>query len=654
MCGIAGIIDLTGMDRMIEGHRLKAMGESLFHRGPDQAGYFKEPGIGLISQRLIINDPNGGKQPIVDPIGKSRIVYNGEIYNYHELATKVQARGHSLSSRCDTDLLPILWREYGELMWPKINGQFAVALVDKERYQLHLCRDRFGISPLYYSLIDGWIIFGSEIKSILASGLIKPKLSYEGLNQFASLYSLPGPATCFHNISLLQPAQVLSFDLRKDRKLGHKKSYYWGHKFKHKHLSHVNATDMVDTFEHLLLQSVKARLKADVPVASYLSGGVDSSLIVAMANRLTDHSINTYTVQIKHHGLDESHQARDTASRLGAENKIFSVSAEDIKNSFPELIRTTEAPILDLSCVALMKQAKSVSSDGFRVVLSGEGADEWLAGYPWHKLSRFLSFTIPTLLSLEGDGTQGLLNKIILRLIGCDSRSQNLSSIRIKSMIDNVGGVNGWVLAHAFVASSVLRFFNRDLKDYLESKDPYADIFAGTRHQFDDLGMLDRELLVSFKIQLAGMLLSSKGDRISMHSSLETRYPFLDNDLAEFLSTIPPDMKLRGFTGKYLLRQCASRWLPKTIAWRRKAMFRAPFSSLLLTGNSCYVDQLLSAESIAKSGYFDKIAVSEARKRISTNNLSRLNRLSLEIGLVSVISIQLWHQAFLDPSIAEI
>ncbi len=654
MCGIAGIIDLTGMDRMIEGHRLKAMAESLFHRGPDEAGYFLESGVGLVSRRLIINDPSGGKQPIIDRIGKSRIIYNGEIFNYNELATKAQTSGHSLSSRCDTDLLPILWREHGMLMWPKINGQFAIALVDKQGHQLHLCRDRFGISPLYYSLVDGWIVFGSEIKSILASGFISPKLSYEGLNQFASLYSLPGPATCFDNISLLQPAEVLSFDLKKDGRMCHKESYYWGHRFERKYSSKVNATEMVDTFEHLLLQSVKARLKADVPVASYLSGGVDSSLIVAMANSLTNHSINTYTVQIKHHGLDESHQARDTASQVGAGNKIYSVSAEDIKNSFPELIRTTEAPVLDLSCVALMKQAKSVSSDGFRVVLSGEGADEWLAGYPWHKLSRFLSLTIPTLLSLEGDGTQGLLNKTILALMGCDSRSQNLSSTRIKSMIDNVGGVNGWILAHAFVASSVLRFFNRDLKDFLESKDPYTEVFAGTRHQFDDLGMLDRELLVSFKIQLAGMLLSSKGDRISMHSSLETRYPFLDNDLAEFLLTIPQDMKLRGFSGKYLLRKCASRWLPKTIAWRRKAMFRAPFSSLLFTGNTCYVDQLLSAESISKAGYFDISTVGEARKKIATSNLSRLNRLSIEIGLVSVISIQLWHQTFLDRSLAEI
>jgi asparagine synthase (glutamine-hydrolysing) len=166
--------------------------------------------------------------------------------------------------------------------------------------------------------------------------------------------------------------------------------------------------------------------------------------------------------------------------------------------------------------------------------------------------------------------------------------------------------------------------------------------------------MLDRELLVSFKIQLAGMLLSSKGDRISMHSSLETRYPFLDNDLAEFLLTIPQGMKLRGFSGKYLLRKCASRWLPKTIAWRRKAMFRAPFSSILFTGKSCYVDQLLSAESISKAGYFDKSTVDKARKRIATSNLPRLNRLSLEIGLVCVISIQLWHQAFLDRSLAEI
>lgn len=654
MCGIAGIIDLTGMGRIVEGHRLKAMAESLLNRGPDEAGYFIEDGVGLVSRRLIINDPGGGKQPIVDCIGKSRIVYNGEIYNYNELSTKAQASGHSLSSRCDTDLLPILWREYGELMWPKINGQFAIALVDKQKYRLHLCRDRFGISPLYYSLVNGWIVFGSEIKSILASGLVKARLSYEGLNQFASLYSLPGPATCFHNISLLQPAQILSFDLKKDGKFGHRKSYYWGHKFERKYSSQVNATEMVDKFEHLLLQSVKARMKADVPVASYLSGGVDSSLIVAMANSLTDHSINTYTVQIKHHGLDESHQARDTASQVGADNKIYSVSAEDIKNSFPELIRTTEAPVLDLSCVALMKQAKSISTDGFRVVLSGEGADEWLAGYPWHKLSRFLSLTIPTLLSLEGDGTQGLLNKTILTLMGCDSRSQNLSSTRIKSMIDNVGGVNGWILAHAFVASSVLRFFNRDLKDFLESKDPYTEVFAGTRHQFDNLGMLDRELLVSFKIQLAGMLLSSKGDRISMHSSLETRYPFLDNDLAEFLLTIPQDMKLRGFSGKYLLRKCASRWLPKSIAWRRKAMFRAPFSSLLFTGNSCYVAQLLSAESIGKAGYFNETTVIEARKRIAMSNLSRLNRLSLEIGLVSVISIQLWHQTFLDRSLAEI
>ncbi|MFM7149130.1 MAG: asparagine synthetase B family protein, partial [Gemmataceae bacterium] len=363
-----------------------------------------------------------------------------------------------------------------------------------------------------------------------------------------------------------------------------------------------------------------------------------------MASHLRKEPIPSFTIQIKAPHLDETNEAGIVAKHIGATPIVVPVGAEEVLNTYPELIDAAEAPVVDTSCAALLLLAREVHSRGFKVALTGEGADEWLAGYPWHKVNRVLSY-----FDVFGLPVSQWVRRGMLRL----TRTPTFPWLNVKHVQEVVGGHNGWLDIYGLMGLSKLRFFSPHMKQYVLSHCPYEDMNFDVE-KLKTLHPLHRELTLSGRIHLAGLLLNAKGDRVAMHSSVETRYPFLDEEVVSFLSRVPASLKLRGLQDKYLLRMVAEKWLPRQIAWRRKAMFRAPFDSFHLDIVPPFVDQLLSQESLRRTGYFDVDSVLNWRKSFKGLRAGSLKRTSIEMGLVGVLSTQLWHHQFIDGSLADL
>jgi asparagine synthase (glutamine-hydrolysing) len=320
------------------------------------------------------------------------------------------------------------------------------------------------------------------------------------------------------------------------------------------------------------------------------------------------------------------------------------VGAEEVLATYPELIRAAEAPVVDTSCAALLLLAREVHARGYKVALTGEGADEWLAGYPWHKSHRLLSY-----LDIFGLPVSQWIRRAFVRLSGVPT----FPRANLRRAHAAVGGHNGWLDIYGLMSLSKLRFFTPALREQILKCVPYEDLGLDAE-MLRRWHPLHRELSLSARIHLAGLLLNAKGDRVAMHSSVETRYPFLDEDVVAFLSRVPARFKLRGFQDKYLLRLVADRWVPREIAWRRKAMFRAPFDSFHLDVAPPFVEQLLSEESLRRTAYFDPQAVAYWRQAFSSLRQGSLKRTSIEMGLVGVLATQLWHHTFIEGGLADI
>ncbi len=645
MCGIAGIIDLTGQNRPAPAGAAQAMAQAIVHRGPDEDGFLELPGLSFASRRLSIVGLHDGRQPISNEDGSVTTVFNGELFDYPELKARLQARGHVFRTHADTENIVHLWEDHQEGMWDHLKGQFAVALLDRKRQRVVLGRDRFGICPLYWAKSDGWLLFGSEIKAILASGMIDARPDPAGINHLFTFFALPGPRTCFEGIQLLPPGHYLDLKLGGGPAQLHEKAY-WALGFPDQgDEDRRDVAALTDEFERLLLDAVTRRLRADVPVVSYLSGGVDSSLVVAMASKVRGTPIPAFTIQIQAKGLDETSEAAIVARHVGCDPTVVPVGANEVLNTYPELIRAAEGPVIDTSCAALLLLAKEVHRQGYKVALTGEGADEWMAGYPWHKVNRALSY-----LDVFGLPVSQWLRRGALWLSG--SPGVPLDNLRRAQAA--VAGHNGWHDIHGLVSLSKQRFYSDEMKQRLGSVVPLEEL------GFDPERMkrwhpLNRELAVSARAHLAGLLLNAKGDRVAMNSSVETRYPFLDEEVFAFLAKVPPRYKFKGVFGdKYLLRRVAERWLPREIAWRKKAMFRAPFDSFHLDVAPPFVHQLLSEQSLRKAGYFDPKAVQYWRTGFRSLRDGGLTRISVEMGLVGVLATQLWHHLFIDGTLCDL
>jgi asparagine synthase (glutamine-hydrolysing) len=651
MCGIAGIIDLSGT-RPIPPGILTRMADAITHRGPDEDGYLEDAGIGLANRRLSIVGLFDGKQPIYNEDRSVVTVFNGEFFDYPEVKAKLEAKGHVFRTHCDTELIPHLWEDYQEGMFEHLKGQFAIALWDRKRHCVILSRDHFGICPLFYSTQKygggEWLLFGSEIKALLASGLVEAKADLRGIDQAFNFFSVPGPATCFAGVTLMQPGQYLRIQLPGgDASAKVERKYFWSIDFPDQGQEDygVDTKTLVDEFDRILLGAVDRRLRADVPVVSYLSGGIDSSIVVAMAAKIRGKSIPTFTIQIMDPKLDETSQAAVVSRHIGSTPVVVQVGDEEVMQSYPELTRAAEAPVIDTSCTALMRLARAVHQHGYKVALTGEGSDEWLAGYPWFKVHRMLG----ALDWLPGLKPSYWARRLAMKLMGAPAGSVE----RFHRIRDTLGDYTAFQDIYGVMGQSRLRFYNAETHAALDDYHPYLELEPNLE-RMKRWHPLNRAFFFSGRIHLAGHLLSSKGDRVAMNSSVESRYPFLDMEVYNFLARIDPRWKLRGFKDKYILRLLGERYLPREVAWRPKGMFRAPLDSFFDHKVPAFVDQLLSDEALKKTGYFNIPAVQFWRDKVRNRQLGVRNRSTVELGLVAVVSTQLWHHQFIDNSLADI
>ena len=647
MCGIAGGFDLSGQ-RPFPAAVLRRMADALVHRGPDEDGYLRRPGLGLASRRLSIVGLRDGRQPVGNEDGSVIVVYNGELFDYPEERAELEKRGHRFRTHTDTELIPHLWEEHGEKLFERLRGQFAFALWDERQQRLVLGRDRLGICPLFWTrqTHDGgdWLLFASEIKSLLRSGLVEAKADVRGIDQAFTLFGLPGPVTCFEGIRLLRPGHFLS--LRRQDGSGAarvEERCYWEVDFPDRGEEErgASAVALADELEERLLRAVAKRLRADVPVVSYLSGGIDSGLVLAMASRQQRNPTPAFTIQIPELGFDETVPASATADHVGARPVVVRCDARRIVRAYGELIEAAECPVNNTACAALLILAQEVHARGYKVALKGEGADELLAGYPWYKAHKLLGWL--------GTSLGQLARRCFFGLTGAPGFSWE----RVCRGRAAAGGPNAWLDLHTVVGLFRRTFYSRETRERLGNRHPYEDLGLN-RERLRRWHPFNRSLYVGLRTHLPGLLLSHASDRIAMHSSVETRYPFLDEEVVDFLAKVHPCWKLRGFREKYLLRLVAERWLPAEAAWRRKKMFQAPFDVLCADSVPPFVEQLLSEESLARTGYFDAAAVNHWRGVLPGLRPGSARRAALEFALGGVAATQLWHHTFLGGSLTDL
>jgi len=649
MCGIAGIIDLSQQQRKVPEEIVRKMARAIVHRGPDEEGFYFRPGIALASRRLSIVGLADGQQPVTNEDGRVHVVFNGELFDHLEKRAELEARGHRLVKHCDTEIIPHLWEEQQQGMFERLRGQFAIALWDERQRRLALGRDRFGICPLYWTRQGDWLLFGSEIKALLASGMAPARPDRRGIDHIFSFSALPGPITCFEGIQLLRAGHYL--DITPGAECGRRPEVaeraYWEMDFPDRGEEERGGDPrkLVDEFERLMLQAVDKRLKADVPVGSYLSGGVDSSMIAALACRLKGSAINTYTIRVDSPGLDELDAANLVARHIKTKPPVVQeFRAADAVNTYSELIQAAEAPVIDTSCAALLMLARRVHESGQKVVLTGEGADEWMIGYPWYKAAKLLNY----LDILPGLPLSDVARRGYLRL---NHVPQYPPEFR-RSIEKAIGGPNAWIDAYGLLGLSKLRFYSKSMHVVSENANPWADLQIPLERA-KRWHPLNRGIWVAGRVTLAGLLLQAKGDRVAMHSSVEVRYPFLDEDVFSFLARLDPRWKLRGLRDKHLLRLLAERWLPPSVYQRRKVIFRAPLDSFHMDPEPPFVGQLLSEESLRRTGYFDVAAVHHWRTAFRQMKPGSLPRLSVEGGLAAIVATQLWHHLYIDANLTD-
>jgi len=648
MCGIAGIVDLSG-HRHVPPGVLRRMADAIVHRGPDDDGYLEDNSLGLANRRLSIIGLADGKQPIGNEDGSVVAVFNGEFFDYPEVKVTLEAKGHRFATHCDTELIPHLWEDHQEGMFAHLRGQFALAVWDHRRRQLVLGRDRFGICPLYWSrqtTADGdWLLFASEIKALLASGFVKARPDLKGIDQVFHFFAVPGPSTCFAGVQLLQPGHYLRVDLGGGPTAPLRPRAYWAIDFPDQGQEERgdDPKPIVDEFERVMLAAVERRLRADVPVVSYLSGGIDSSVVVAMAAKVRGEPIPTFTIQIKTPHLDETSQAAVVSRHIGSDPIVVPVGDAEVLNTYPELIRATEAPVIDTSSTAMLMLAREVHRHGYKVALTGEGSDEWLAGYAWYKFHRLFGFfdVIP--------GMGHAIRRMLYRGVGASRAARQ----HIRAIRESLGDHSAFHDIYSVMTISRFRFLNNETQAALAGHNPYLELEPNLDRMLR-WSPLNRGLYWAGRIHLAGHLLSLKGDRVAMNSSVETRYPFLDEEVFAFLAKLHPRWKLNGFKDKYILRLLGERYLPHEIAWRPKGMFRAPLDSFFAHEVPPFVDQLLSEESLRKTGWFNVEEVQRWRARMLEGRLSIRQRSMVELGMVGVVTTQLWYHTFIDSSLADI
>lgn len=642
MCGIAGYFG-TPAAAVPESVFLKRMVQTLRHRGPDAQATHIAPGIGLGHARLSIIDIAGGAQPMATEDGSIWLSFNGEIFNHVELRQEMESRGRVFRTQSDTEVILRLYQEKGVDCVDDLNGDFSFAIWDARHRRLMLARDRMGVRPLYYTQRDQCLYFASEVKALLQVPGVEARLDPLALNQILTMWFPLVPRTPFEGIHQLPPGHVLTATPS-----GTTLRCYW-------RLDYPDAADagrlvsgryeagLAEELRELLLDATRIRLRSDVPVGAYLSGGLDSSIITAAIKRITPEALRTFSVTFESAEFDERDQQQEMVSALNTRHQEMRCTSADIGHMFPEVIRHTEVPILRTAPAPLFALSRLVRQNEFKVVLTGEGADEVFAGYDIFKEAKLRRFC-------AGQPESRRRTLLYRRLYPYLPQLQTQSQASLAAFFSAGGNrLDDPLYSHLprfRTTSGTKLFLSRELASQLGDYDALADLRDSLPDDFSRWHPLSQAQYLESAHLLPSYILSSQGDRMSMAHSVEGRYPFLDHRLVEFAARVPPSLKLRVMREKDLLRRAAADLLPARIANRPKQPYRAPDSqSFTGTGAPAYVGEIMDRRCIDSAGYFDAGAVgklvAKCQRRATVGTRDNM-------AFVGILSTQLWHRAFVE------
>ena len=593
MCGIAGIVDLRG-HRPIDPALLSRMTDSLSHRGPDDAGFHLVPGVGLGHRRLSIIDLSGGRQPLYNEDRSVVVVYNGEIYNFQELAKRLMETGHHFQTRCDTEVIVHAWEQWGEDCVEHFRGMFAFALWDEGRETLFLARDRLGIKPLYYAVLaDGLVVFGSELKALLVHPDLPREIDLGAVEDYFAYGYVPDPKTIYRGVNKLAPGHVMSF--RRGVPSGTGRAY-WDLAFRAR--DDIGENEVGEALIENLREAVRIRMIADVPLGAFLSGGVDSSGVVAMMADVSSVPVDTCSIGFRQPQFDESRFASRVAEHCRTRHHMRQVEA----NSFDLVDRLAglyDEPFADSSAMPTYRVC-ALARERVTVALSGDGGDELFAGYRrylWHVREERVRRRIPSFLRRPIFGMAGSLYPKL---------DWAPKPLRAKSTLEALArdSVGGYFHSVSIFPDRLRReLYSSDMRRGLAG---YHAVEVIRRHMARAPAEhpLERVQYVDFKTYLPGDILT-KVDRASMAHSLEVRVPILDHRFVEWATGLPVGLKLRGREGKYILKKSLERFVPHDVLYREKMGFAVPLAEWFRGSLRAQLRDVLTGPTLAETGMFD-------------------------------------------------
>jgi len=623
MCGICGVFDMA--NRPVDPTIVARMSATIRHRGPDDAGELIDHEVGLGHRRLSIIDIEGGQQPISNEDCSIHLVFNGEIYNFVELRRELESWGHRFRTRCDTEVIVHAYEQWGTRCVEHFNGMFAFALWDEKQRELFLARDHLGIKPLYFCLLDNQLVFASEVKALLAHPLCPREVDLQALGDLFTFRYVPSPRTLFRGVAKLPPGHSMSVSRR-----GVSIERYWN--WTPTARPSPSEADLLEEYQARLQDAVRLQLRSDVPLGLFLSSGIDSGMLLAIMSEHLGTKVQTFTIGFEGgERTNEVDDARHMAQGFGAAHYVEILGPNDYLQYFERYMSDIEEPLGNETAAAFYFVSRLAATQ-VKVALSGQGADEPWAGYGRH-LGAKLSGVYSQMPSMVTSSVERLVTRMPGRM---ERLKRGASSLAEPDMLTRLAKMYSF-----FSADVKSQLFRGAIKDQ-HLQDRYGSRHALERLQRDVAGLdpLTQMLYIDTRSNLPDDLLMV-GDKTSMANSIEVRVPFLDFRLVQFVESLPPALKLKGFTGKYLHKRAAQRWLAPDVVCRQKKGFANPIEHWLRSSMRPFVDEcLLSADSFT-ARYFDQSYIAKMLK------LDRDGKAQFRRHIYLLVSLELWHRAFM-------
>ncbi|MBS2211509.1 asparagine synthase (glutamine-hydrolyzing) [Carboxylicivirga mesophila] len=634
MCGIVGFTT-SGLGAKQQEYVLNKMLTRINYRGPDETGLYIQPDCAMGNVRLSIVDLSSGQQPLCNQDGTMWIAYNGEVYNHIELREQLIKKGHQFRTSCDTEVVLHMYEEYGPDCLSQLNGQFAFSIWNEKTQSLFIARDRFGIRPLFYHQVSNQLIYASEIKCLFEHPQVDRQVNFEGLKESLIFWAPLSPNTFFDGVKELPPGHYMMFD--KGQCTVHP---YWKHQYTGKKFAGT-IQEAAEELYGLLKSSVDLRLRADVQVAAYLSGGLDSSVTTALVKEVQPNVLNTFSIGFDEQAYDESGYQNEVAAFFNTNHKSISCNNSDIAKWLTKAVYHAEAPLLRTSPIPMMLLSSLVRENNIKVVLTGEGADEMLGGYNIFKETIIRNFWAR---QPQSKYRPLLLKKLYPYIPQLATASPMVLKMFFGYQLEQT---NSPIYSHMLRwrnGQQLANLLSEGISSELNGYDPVANLAEELAGETSGYSLLEKAQLIESRLFMSGYLLSSQGDRVAMANSVEGRYPFLDHRVAEFCASLPDHYKLNGLNEKVLLKVMMKDQLPQSVIKRPKQAYRAPVAQSLLN-DKALLDEFISPYALKDSGLFNPKKIEALLTKLKrSNSVSEQDNMAL----IGVLSSQILHKLFIS------